>query len=276
MNDMTRESVPAAVPAEPALHGGSPRALHLAERMRRVVEFVGRWGAWLVVPVVLVTCLDVIMRKLKYVDAAGQTHSLQLWVRENVGRFLDSTILQELEWHFHAALFALVLGYGVIYNTHVRIDLIRENLDFRKKAWLEFAGLTFFMIPYCAIVIWFAYGYVVDSFNVGEGSVSTVGLGHRWFIKSFLVIGLVVALVSGVAAWLQVVTILWGPQGIRFPLMTLDWPEEGHKVEGKARIRLEEEYGLRLSDEPVPAHPPPPAGPPAAGPPTATAAAPPR
>ena len=41
-------------------------------------------------------------------------------------------MLQELEWHFHAALFALVLGYGMVYNTHVRIDLIRENLAFRK------------------------------------------------------------------------------------------------------------------------------------------------
>jgi hypothetical protein len=34
---------------------------------------------------------------------------------------------------------------------------------------------------------------------------------------------------------------LWGPQNIRFPLMTLDWPEEeGEKLEGKERIKLEE------------------------------------
>ena len=75
-------------------------------------------------------------------------------------------MLQELEWHFHAALFALVLGYGVIYNTHVRIDLIRDNLAFRKKAWLEFVGLTFFMLPFCALVIWFAYDYVLASYAV--------------------------------------------------------------------------------------------------------------
>ena len=57
-------------------------------------------------------------------------------------------MLQELEWHFHAALFALVLGYGYIHNSHVRVDLIRENLAFRKKAWLEFLGITLFLIPY--------------------------------------------------------------------------------------------------------------------------------
>jgi TRAP-type mannitol/chloroaromatic compound transport system permease small subunit len=230
--------------------GRIPGTVRLAQRIRRAVDFVGHWGAWLALPVVIVTCIDVIARKLKYVDADGNTHSLQLWMRHNVGPVFDSVILQELEWHFHAALFALVLGYGVIYNTHVRIDLIRENLAFRKKAWLEFAGLTFFMIPFCALVIWFAWDYVLASYAVGEGSVSTVGLPHRFLIKSVLVFGLVIALLAGVAAWLQVATILWGPRELRFPLMTLEWPEEERKVEGKTRVKLEDEYGLRLDAPP--------------------------
>jgi hypothetical protein len=92
---------------------------------------------------------------------------------------------------------------------------------------------------------------VHSSFVIGEGSVSTVGLGHRWIIKTVLIIGLAVAVVAGIAAWLQVVTILWGPQGLRFPLMTLDWPETEQKIEGKTRVKLEDEYGLRLSDPTV-------------------------
>ena len=52
--------------------------------------------------------------------------------------------------------------------------------------------------------------------------------------------GLVVAAISGIAVWLQVVTILWGPQDLRFPLMTLEWPEEDAKIEGKERIKLED------------------------------------
>lgn len=232
----------------PQVDAELPRAVTIADRLRRFVDFVGRYGAWLIVPVVAITCLDVIARKAKYVDDQGRIHSLQLWMRDNVGGFLDSTILQEMEWHFHAALFCLVLGYGVIYNAHVRIDLIRDNLAFRRKVWLELAGLTFFMIPYCVLVIYFAIDYVHSSFVIGEGSVSTVGLGHRWMIKTVLIIGLAVAVVAGVAAWLQVVTILWGPQGLRFPLMTLDWPESEQKIEGKTRVKLEDEYGLRLSD----------------------------
>ena len=67
--------------------------------------------------------------------------------------------------------------------------------------------------------------------------------------------GLLVAVLSGIAAWLQVATILWGPRELRFPLMTLDWPEEDAKIEGKERVRLEDDYGLRLSDSPAPASP---------------------
>ncbi|MGH8689862.1 MAG: TRAP transporter small permease subunit, partial [Burkholderiales bacterium] len=224
-------------------------------RLRRFVDFVGACGAWLIVPVVAITSIDVIGRKLAYEDDEGRIYRLQMWLADNFGAFFQSTILQELEWHFHAALFALVLGYGVVYNTHVRIDLIRDHLHFRKKAWLEFIGLTFFMLPYCAIVIYFALDYTYSSYLIKETSASTVGLSHRWIIKSVLIFGLLVAVVSGIAAWLQVATILWGPRDLRFPLMTLDWPEADARIEGKERVRLEDDYGLRLSDSPLPTDP---------------------
>ena len=233
-----------------------PRAVRVADRLRRFVDFVGGCGAWLIVPVVVITCIDVIGRKIGYEDEeTGRVYRLQGWLADNLGAFFQSTILQELEWHFHAALFALVLGYGVVYNTHVRIDLIRDHLAFRKKAWLEFIGLTFFMLPFCAIVIWFAIDYARASFLLNETSASTVGLSHRWIIKSVLIFGLLVATVSGIAAWLQVATILWGPRELRFPLMTLDWPEMDARIEGKQRVRLEDDYGLRLSDSPLPSDP---------------------
>jgi TRAP-type mannitol/chloroaromatic compound transport system permease small subunit len=234
-----------------------PLAVRVAGRLRNLVDYIGRWGAWLVLPVVIITCIDVVGRKLAYIDDVGRVKSLQIWLSTNAGRFFDSTVLQELEWHFHAALFALVLGYGMVYNTHVRIDLVRDHLEFRRKAWLELLGLTFFMLPYCALVIWFALDYAHSSYLVSEQSSSTVGLTHRWIIKSVLVFGLIMALVSGIAAWLQVATILWGPRELRFPLMTLDWPEEDAKVEGKTRVRLEDDYGLRLSDAPGSATPAP-------------------
>jgi TRAP-type mannitol/chloroaromatic compound transport system permease small subunit len=231
-----------------------PPALKISDALRSFVDFVGRWGGWLIIPLVIITVFDVTARKLVWV---------QIWLVENFGRIFESTLLQELEWHVHTALFALVLGYGYIWNTHVRVDLIRETLAFRKKAWLEFIGLTCFMIPYTLTVIWFAWIYAYDSFMINEISASQVGLSHRWIIKSVLVFGLVVAALSGLAVLLQVAIVLWGPQNIRFPLMTLEWPEEeGEKIEGKERIKLEdleqatwdvETETLRRASKPSPA-----------------------
>jgi TRAP-type mannitol/chloroaromatic compound transport system permease small subunit len=225
-NEVTAEQVRYLEPSE------RPPALKVSDALRNFVDFVGRWASWLIVPLVIITVFDVSARKIVWV---------QIWLVENLGRIFGSTLLQELEWHVHTALFALVLGYGYIWNTHVRVDLVRETLAFRKKAWLELLGLSFFMIPYCLTVIWFAWIYAYDSYMINEISASQVGLEHRWIIKSVLVVGLIVAVLSGVAVWLQVAIVLWGPQDIRFPLMTLDWPEEeGEKIEGKERIKLED------------------------------------
>ena len=59
-------------------------------------------------------------------------------------------------------------------------------------------------------------------------------------IKSVLVIGLIVALLAGIAVWLQVAIALFGPKHWRFDLMTIEWPEEtGASVEGKERMELD-------------------------------------
>lgn len=215
-----------------------PAALKLSDALRKFVDTVGRWGSWLILPVVLITVLDATARKVS---------GLQVWMVENVSGFFGSTVLQELEWHFHTGLFALVLGYGYVHNTHVRVDLIRENLSFRNRAWLEFWGLTVFMIPFCVTIIWFAVEWIHTSYVLGEISASQVGLTHRWIIKSVLLAGLCVAAVAGVSVWLQMLVVLWGPQDMRFPLMTLEWPEEETRIEGKERLVLE--FELEEEDE---------------------------
>lgn len=219
-----------------------PWALRVSDALRQGVDFIGRWGSWLVIPLVVITGIDVIARKIVWHTADGGVNGVQIWLVRHVSKLFESTLMQEMEWHFHTALFALVLGYGYIYNTHVRVDLIREKLAFRSKAWLELLGLSVFMIPFTLILIWFAFDYAQSSFLVSEISASQVGLSRRWIIKSILVFGLVVAALAGVAVWLQVVLAMWGDPRRRFRLMTLEWPEEtGSTIEGKQRISLEGE-----------------------------------
>ncbi len=229
MNDTTTPEVTAS-DVRHLTEDDYPTLLMLSEKLRRFVDLVGRFGSWFMIPLVLITAFDMALRK---------TGEVQIWMIENLSEYFGSTMLQEMEWHSHTVLFTLVLGYGYIWNTHVRVDLVRENLAFKKKAWLEFLGLTFFYIPFCCILLYFAAIYAFDAWKINEGSASLVGLPYRWTIKSFLVAGILVAIVAGVSVWLQVAMVLFGPKNLRYALMTIEWPEEeGTKIEGKERLDL--------------------------------------
>ena len=224
-----------------ASHESSSHPLVLLSfKLRTFVEFFGKRGAYFILPLVGFTMLDVFGRKMTNQSIFGFSIDAQLWLVENVSRMFQSTMLQEMEWHFHTVLFSLVLGYGFTRNRHVRVDLVRMHLQTKVQAFIEFIGTSFFMIPYTCVVIYFCYVFTYDSFITNEISPSLVGMSHRWIIKSIFGVGLIVALMSGIAVWLQSAVVLFGSKDIRFELMTLEWPEDmGEGVEGYKRMVLE-------------------------------------
>src|SRR5262245_1239818 len=137
--------------------------LNVSEGLRRMLEWIARTSAWLLVIMAAGTCLDVLSRKL--------------------GIPAPLTKLQELEWHFHAALFSLWMGYGYTVNAHPRVDSYTERLTFRRKAWLELWGCLLLALPYCALVAYHSIDFVAKSYALAEQSDSTVGPRYRWAIK---------------------------------------------------------------------------------------------
>ena len=166
----------------------------ISEALRRFVDKIGKLSTFFIIPLVFITMWDVFCRKFI---------TLQIWLVENFGRIFESTLLQELEWHFHTALFLMVLGYGFTHNRHVRVDFMRENLKFRKKVWIDFLGTSILLIPWACILIYFSYIYTRESYLINEVSVTLVGLSHRWIIKSFMIAGFICALLSGIAVWFR-------------------------------------------------------------------------
>ncbi len=170
-------------------------ALHrLQEFLDRFVILVGRIGAWMSIPLMVVIVFDVITRRFFV---------------------LGSTKLQEGEWHLHAILFLLCIGFTYIKDAHVRIDLVRERLGVTTQRWIELLGCLFFLIPYCLIVFWFSLTFVESSWNVGEASDSATGLPYRWAIKAFLPIGFFVMLMAGITVALRKFIELFGPPDLR-------------------------------------------------------------
>jgi TRAP-type mannitol/chloroaromatic compound transport system permease small subunit len=164
--------------------------LNISEHLRRLLEAVARASAWLLVVMAAVTCFDVLARKL--------------------GIPAPLTKLQELEWHFHAALFSLWMGYGYTVNAHPRVDSYTEKLSLRRKAWIELAGCLLFALPYTALVAFHSLDFVASSYALAEQSDSTVGLPYRWFIKGIYAAGLWLVVLGIISVLLRVIVLLFG------------------------------------------------------------------
>ena len=164
--------------------------LKVSEGLRRVLEWVALASGWLLVVMACVTTFDVVARKF--------------------GVDLPYTKLQELEWHFHAAIFSLWMGYCYTINAHPRVDSFTEKMTHRRKAWIELAGCLVFALPYMALVAYNSLDFVAASYNLGEKSDSTVGLSHRWIMKSIYAAGLWLVVLGIVSVLLRVIVFLFG------------------------------------------------------------------
>ena len=188
--------------------------ISVSEKLRAIVNRVGRASTWLLVPLVIITMWDVVARKLVWI---------QIWMVANFGSFFESTLMQEMEWHLHTVVFCLVLGYGYTHNRHVRVDFLRENFNFQSKAKVEFYGNIFFMLPFTLICVYFSCIYMVDSYVINEVSASLVGLSNRWIIKTFLPIGYFFLFLGGMSVMIQLIAVIWGDNKKKLDLMVLDY-----------------------------------------------------
>lgn len=137
------------------------------------------------------------------------------WTNTEWYKFFSSTRVQELEWHLHAALFLMVLGYGYIQDAHVRIELLRDTLRPRSRVWIELAGAILFMVPYCYVVMKYGIENAIRSFDIGESSAATTGLTNRFIIKGMLPFGFALIALAGMSVALKCVVYLFGPPSLR-------------------------------------------------------------
>ncbi len=164
--------------------------LKLSEALRRLLELIALVSGWLLVIMACVTTFDVVARKF--------------------GVQLPYTKLQELEWHFHAAVFSLWMGYCYTINAHPRVDTFTERLTYRNRAWVELVGCLVLALPYIALVAYYSLDFVASSYALGERSDSTVGLTHRWVIKGIYAAGLWLVVLGILSVLLRVIVFLFG------------------------------------------------------------------
>ena len=170
-------------------NGIAKTLLKISSKLENILEAIGKLGAWLSLPLIGIIMFDIISRKFFV---------------------LGSTKLQEMEWHLHAALFLLALGYAYLKNSHVRIEVIREGFSTKLKAILEVIGVIIFILPYTGLIVWFGIDFVSRSYGLQEVSSALTGLSHRWVIKSFVPMGMAFLWLAGISVLLRNISYLIG------------------------------------------------------------------
>jgi TRAP-type mannitol/chloroaromatic compound transport system permease small subunit len=156
--------------------------MNFLERLCRWIdtlnEWVGRGTGWAALGLVLVVFTDVVMRYL----------------------FNTSFVfVQELEWQLFAFIFLIGAGYTLLYDGHVRVDVIYQRYSPRGKAWTNLLGVVFFLIPGCLMIIETSWHFAFRSWVMGEGSPDPGGIPYRFIVKGFIPIGFSLLLLQGIS-----------------------------------------------------------------------------
>ncbi|MBT5265123.1 MAG: TRAP transporter small permease subunit [Rhodospirillaceae bacterium] len=183
------------------------RVLQFCDLLNMIPIRVGQAAAWLLVPMVLLIAYDVIARRyLRHLD----------WIIDNdLHHIMNSSKIQDSEWHFSAALMFLSLGYAAAKNVQIRLDLFRDRFSARTRVAIELAGTVVLWIPYLTVATIYGYEYVQAAFLTNEQSSVLTGLPNRWIIKSTLAIGFTLTLLAALSFVLRATIWLWGPYEYR-------------------------------------------------------------
>lgn len=102
----------------------------------------------------------------------------------NVG----SVALQEAVLYNHAILFMLGMGYTLLQNKHVRVDVFYNRGSPSQKAWIDLIGGVFFALPVVIFIFWSSWDYVLSSWHIHEASAEAGGLPYVYLLKTVILL----------------------------------------------------------------------------------------
>ena len=173
-----------------------PATAYLNKIVQRIVEI----SAWFNVALIVLIMTAVILRY------GFHRNGLALW--------WPLVPMEELQWHFYSVPVMLGLAYAITNDTHIRIDILRMHMSKRLKHIFEILGILLLLLPCVIILFDFGFDYTIYAITHHESSQSTMGLPHRWIIKSVIPLSMLLIIIASVARLIQEVVLLLYPYEI--------------------------------------------------------------
>ena len=183
-------------------------------RLSRAIDGLGRRTGiianWFVLLAALVCAFDALLRyslsSVIWLDRLLSSGEGRLgWLfdiyREN------SNSLRDLQLVLFAGMVMLGASWTLKVNEHVRVDLFYASVNERKRIWIDLTGAIFFLMPMCALLIYFSWPWFMESWTGNELSQNAGGL-PRWPAKLFLPLGFALLMLQGVSEIIKCVAAL--------------------------------------------------------------------
>ena len=184
-------------------------------RLSRAIDGLGRRTGiianWFVLLAALVCAFDALLRyslsTIVWLDrmlssgGGGRLGWLIEIYREN------SNSLRDLQLVLFAGMVMLGASWTLKVNEHVRVDLFYASVNDRKRIWIDLTGAIFFLMPMCALLIYFSWPWFLESWTGNELSQNAGGL-PRWPAKIFLPLGFALLMLQGVSEIIKCIAAL--------------------------------------------------------------------
>jgi TRAP-type mannitol/chloroaromatic compound transport system permease small subunit len=162
----------------------------LADGIDSFIDFVGRTFSWLALAVAVVMGANVFLR---YGFSIGE-----IWA-------------QELEWHLLVPLTLVGMSYALRHGEHVRVDVLFTTFSPRNKLAIDVLSAVIAMI-FSALVVWLCFGFVAQSWVIGESSANPGGIGAVYLMKAMIPVGFALLFLQSLAQAIQC-TKAWSDAG---------------------------------------------------------------
>ncbi len=162
--------------------------LKFSNRVDGLNRFVGKYVIWLILASTVISAVNAIVRKTFNVS---------------------SNAYLEVQWYLFAATFLLCAAFTLLNGEHVKIDVVYSRLYKRTQTWIDIFGFTFFLLPFCAAILWFSTPFFLKGFHSGEISSNAGGL-IRWPVYAMMPLGFSLLFLQGLSELIKRIAFLMG------------------------------------------------------------------
>ena len=156
-------------------------------------SLVGKTLAWCSLFIVLICFIVVVLR---YAFSTGA-----IW-------------MQDLYVWLNAIMFMGMVGYALLNNSHVRVDIFYRPASLKHKAWVDLFGSLVFILPFVTLLSIYSFSFVQRSWRFMEGSANYGGMPGLYVVKSFLLVFAVLLGLQGLAMLMRSILVLKGQQNL--------------------------------------------------------------